>query len=64
MSDGFASPLDYEPSTGLLCPNCARHTVVLLRLVDDAGRHQHTRYCCTSWRDGWCGWQGWVVPEP
>ena len=57
------------------CPQCGQTTVGGMLLVDERGRHQHTRYVCTFWRSGLlgedegfrpahepCGWEGWSVP--
>ena len=54
------------------CPVCGEAKVLGYYLVDERGRHQHTRYVCTFWRSGIspagfaayraCGWTGWTVP--
>lgn len=57
----------------LPCPSCDQYTVVGYLLIDEHGRHQHTRYRCTFWRSGVkpdlsgalhapCEWEGWSVP--
>jgi hypothetical protein len=57
------------------CPDCGQRSLIGYLLVNESGRHQHTRYACTFWRSGLspdglrplhepCGWQGWSVPAP
>lgn len=60
------------------CPKCGSHDIIGFLLVDEEGRHAHTKYRCTRWvntmpreqrrvdiSEDWgypCGWEDWSVP--
>lgn len=57
----------------LPCPECGREAVIGYLLVNERGKHMHTRYACTFWPSNppglharsvtsRCGWEGWTVP--
>lgn len=57
----------------LPCPECRNMTLIGYLLVDEEGKHMHTKYVCTFWPTGVrqnrpyvntnpCGWSGWTVP--
>lgn len=49
------------------CPDCGNKSILGYLLLNENGRHKHTRYICTFWGSGnpvRCGWHDWVIPKP